>query len=213
MKENQTLYRHVYHSLLNQIISCKYMTGDKLPALPELAEQYNVALVTVRTALRNLQEDGYIRMLQGKNAYVTFNNTDFDGNEKYWTCIAERKKSLTEVCEVCSLILPDMIVAAASALDGSEIAELERIIEETHPRMKIYRLMDQIDLFHTAIYKKMDNPLFSNLISEINEFIDVIPILPLGLQAYSAAYTSDVKNYMADILENIKTGNSTALKK
>ncbi len=188
------------------------MTGDKLPAIPELAEQYNVALITVRTALRNLQEDGYIRMSQGKNAYVVFDNTDFEGNEKYWRCIVERKKSLTEVCEVCSLIFPPMMAEAARRLNSDEIAELERIIEETHPRMKVYRLMNQIDLFHAAIYKKLDNALFSGLVNEINEFIDVIPILPLGSQAHSAHYTAVVRNYMENILENIKTGNDRELK-
>lgn len=66
MKQNKTLYSYVYNSILNQIISCNYMTGDSLPAISDLAEHYNVAIVTVRTALRNLHKDGYIRMAQGK---------------------------------------------------------------------------------------------------------------------------------------------------
>lgn len=189
------------------------MTGDSLPAISDLAEHYNVAIVTVRTALRNLHKDGYIRMAQGKNAIVIFNNIELEGNETYWKCIAERKKSLTEICEACSLILPDMMVEASRLLDENDIAALEQIVEETHPRMKIYQIVDQLDMFQNTVTRKLDNALFLNLMEEINEFIGVIPILLKGPDAYSPMYTENVKIYMGKIVEYIKNGNETELKK
>lgn len=47
------------------------MPGDQLPTESSLQQQYGVSRVTVRTALKRLEEDGLISTHQGRGAFVT----------------------------------------------------------------------------------------------------------------------------------------------
>lgn len=52
------------------ILSEEFKPGDRLPTEAELCHRYGVSRVTVRSALRSLQEAGYIAIRQGKGSTV-----------------------------------------------------------------------------------------------------------------------------------------------
>lgn len=52
------------------ILTRKYVPGERLPSQYELAERYDVARETVKTALRILRDEGLIVIRQGSGAYV-----------------------------------------------------------------------------------------------------------------------------------------------
>lgn len=65
------LYYQLANLLTEKIISHELATGDRLPTEVELVEQYGISRITVRQALRLLEEEGLIRREVGRGTFVT----------------------------------------------------------------------------------------------------------------------------------------------
>lgn len=68
----EPLYLSVMSKIKKDILSGVYSTGDKLPTEAELCQDYAVSRVTVRQAIRLLEEKGYVKRRQGSGTYVTY---------------------------------------------------------------------------------------------------------------------------------------------
>lgn len=64
-------YKRVLDDLLKQITSGQKKVGDRLPPTRELASQHDVAQMTVRNALRELQARGLASPTHGVGWFVT----------------------------------------------------------------------------------------------------------------------------------------------
>lgn len=64
------LYRQVYENLLAEIRSGAYKPGARLPNHEDLATSYGVSLVTVKEALRLLEDDGLIQRWPKRGTFV-----------------------------------------------------------------------------------------------------------------------------------------------
>lgn len=65
------LYRQVQNVLENKIKSKEWTTGFKLPSEDELAEQFEVSSITVKRAITELVNRGYLFRQRGKGTFVT----------------------------------------------------------------------------------------------------------------------------------------------
>lgn len=65
------LYQQLLENIKSDINSRKYVTGDKIPSEMELAAIYNVSRITVRRAVSELCDEGYLVKRQGKGTFVT----------------------------------------------------------------------------------------------------------------------------------------------
>jgi GntR family transcriptional regulator len=65
------LYHQLELQLRAAIESGKYRPGDRLPTESELQQAYQVSRVTVRTALKRLEEDGLISTVRGSGTFVS----------------------------------------------------------------------------------------------------------------------------------------------
>jgi len=65
------LYYQLANLLTQKILSCELHTGDRLPTEVELVKQYGISRITVRQALRLLEEEGLIRREVGRGTFVT----------------------------------------------------------------------------------------------------------------------------------------------
>src|SRR5680860_1746967 len=72
------LYHQLELQLRAAIENAKYLPGDRLPTEGELQRSYKVSRVTVRTALKRLEEDGLITTIRGSGTFVT-NQAQDDG--------------------------------------------------------------------------------------------------------------------------------------
>ena len=61
-------YRSLYDAIRQEITSGLLQVGDKLPTEDELCTRYDVSRHTVRSALRDLAEDGLIASRQGSRS-------------------------------------------------------------------------------------------------------------------------------------------------
>jgi len=65
------LYYQIGTILREQILSGRYGPGDKLPTEAELVERFGVSRITVRQALKSLEEEGLIRREAGRGTFVS----------------------------------------------------------------------------------------------------------------------------------------------
>jgi GntR family transcriptional regulator len=73
------LYEHVANLLQKRIESGTLVKGERLPSIDALAESFDVAVVTVRQALKVLEDKGLIDRHQGRGTFVSS-----DAGEKRW---------------------------------------------------------------------------------------------------------------------------------
>ncbi len=67
----QPIYLQIYEQLKSQIVAGKYAEGDLLPSENELCAIYNSTRMTIRKALQELVQDGYIYRKHGKGSIVS----------------------------------------------------------------------------------------------------------------------------------------------
>jgi GntR family transcriptional regulator len=64
------LYHQLKTALLREIEAGRWRPGDRIPTEDALIEQFGVSKITVRQALRDLAQIGYIRREQGRGTFV-----------------------------------------------------------------------------------------------------------------------------------------------
>lgn len=74
---NIPLYIQLKKSIKDQIINGSIKLGDKIPTERELCNLYGVSRITVRQAINNLEQEGFLYRKQGKGTYVTYPRTGF----------------------------------------------------------------------------------------------------------------------------------------
>ena len=90
-ENNQTeLYDYEkFEQKIKQYISSNCQTGDKLPAVKELAKIYKTSEKTVKKALNNLAEDGYLAFSRGRYGGTFILDLPQNANEAYkWLAIS-----------------------------------------------------------------------------------------------------------------------------
>jgi GntR family transcriptional regulator len=64
------LYLQLKHEIKHEIESQKYSVNEKIPTEQQFSEQYKISRITVRKALAELVEEGYLIKIQGKGTFV-----------------------------------------------------------------------------------------------------------------------------------------------
>ena len=65
------LYYQLQSFIRQQILSGRFSPGERLPTLQEWAQQFDVSLTVVRQAMRRLEQEGNVRVQQGRGIFVS----------------------------------------------------------------------------------------------------------------------------------------------
>lgn len=65
------LYYQLQSVIRQQILSGKVSPGERLPTLQEMAQQFDVSLTVVRQAVRRLEQEGNVRVQQGRGIFAS----------------------------------------------------------------------------------------------------------------------------------------------
>lgn len=71
MRKTEALHAKISNELRAMILGRKFKPGDPLPSEHELCDRYSTSRITVRTALANLENEGYIFSHHGKGYFVS----------------------------------------------------------------------------------------------------------------------------------------------
>ena len=124
------LYHQLQAVLKAEIDSGKWRTGEQLPNETKLAELYGVSKITVRQALQELAEIGYIRREHGRGTFVA--RRKFDEGPRELTSFTEemRRHELVAASRVLSQRRVEAEARVADALGlpaKSRVFELKRV--------------------------------------------------------------------------------------
>lgn len=129
-KNRMPLYVQLYEELLNEIVSGTWEVDQLLPTEKELIEKYSVSRITVRQALEQLRNEGYIVRKPGKGTFVKAHPIEQELSNFYsFSDDMERKgfkiKNNVLTCE--KQIVTDYVAKKLNLQRNSEVIFLERI--------------------------------------------------------------------------------------
>ncbi|MBF4695174.1 GntR family transcriptional regulator [Fusibacter ferrireducens] len=161
------LYQQLKDVIKNAIIEQSYKQGEKIPTEIELSERYGVSRITVRKAINELSEEGFLVKKQGKGTFVK--------SKKLYRKI-EHLVSFSDACEENSMkpfavVLSKQVVfldkSTAESFNmplGTKMIEIKRLRKaDTVP------IMLEINYFE---YEKFQFLLEENLESSLYQLLE-----------------------------------------
>ena len=70
------IYKQIKNQIINQIISDDLKEGESIPSIRVLANEIKISVMTVKKAYDELENEGYIKSVQGKGTFVLPRNTE-----------------------------------------------------------------------------------------------------------------------------------------
>ena len=89
-KGNEPLYIQLYNSIADAIENGYIQNKTKLPPRRKLAEELNIAEITVDGAYKMLQDTGYVTIVPRQGCFVSFKTTEYDSDMPWDTASAEQ---------------------------------------------------------------------------------------------------------------------------
>ncbi|WP_026422207.1 GntR family transcriptional regulator [Actinokineospora inagensis] len=116
-------YVAIQDDLLRRIAAAEFRAGRPLPPQRELSEAYGVSLMTLRQALRALEDEGVVEQVAGKGTFVRAHRVPYPaaGLGSIVDDLAVQGIAMTTV------VLRAEVVAAPTRLDADRVLEVERV--------------------------------------------------------------------------------------
>ena len=70
MMEYDALYVQLMNSILGKMQRGEYQVGDRLDSERVMSQQYGISRLTIRKALKKLEEQGYVMARRGSGTFV-----------------------------------------------------------------------------------------------------------------------------------------------
>jgi GntR family transcriptional regulator, transcriptional repressor for pyruvate dehydrogenase complex len=162
--------KRTFMEIANQIRSSIYSKtlkpGDKLPSERELAAQFSVGRISVREALRMLEQAGLILIKQGSGggAYVKAADTSAI-SESVYDLVSRSDISLGDLTEVRLAVEKQILQYAFEKINADDLEMLEKSMEELEMVIKKKTRKDipvyfELTNFHVIIARATRNPVF-----------------------------------------------------
>lgn len=163
------LYHQLKCTLIAAIESGEWQAGQRLPNEGKLAETFGISKVTVRQALRDLSEVGYVRREQGRGTFVS--RPKFGKGPRELTSFSEemRRYHLTASSRILERFETGATERVAEALQipaGEQIFVLKRLrladaepmaIQTAYIPQKLVPGLAEADLENASLYELLQN--------------------------------------------------------
>jgi DNA-binding FadR family transcriptional regulator len=160
--------------------------GERLPSERELAVRLDVSRVTLREAIRSLQQAGYIQSRRGRyGGSFVISPSPSSRHAQARGPVSDLGTALEENLTLRHVLETGAAEAAARRLSGPEQRAhlLRRLAETTAAEPADYRRLDS--RLHLAIAEVAGVPTLTGLIADIrmqtNELLDAIPLLDINI--------------------------------
>lgn len=169
-------YQRTYTRILNDLRDNVYPINSLLPPEPKMEEIYGVSRTTVRRAIAQLADEGYVKVKQGHGTVVLKNVYPDD------SFAFSRLRHFEDIISVRHASIPDPqhMTARGMYIDLVEADTKTSEALEIAAGTQVYRLQRifysrDIPLMYLFDYLRTD--FFSNLDQHTNEFWDLYPFL------------------------------------
>lgn len=222
-KPVQTLGEQIAEQFVQALVNGSIKPNDKLPSEQILAEQFGVSRKTMRDALSDLREKGFIKSKQGKSGGSYICDFSYDQlvlalSKTISFKINIDETSLEDIEEVRKLIEVFCAGKIADAYKSGE-SNTKIFLEEKSPNSNFNKECDKFFNFHISIGDASKNVFLSQIISCIHLILSTVfassfyPInaredaYPEHLALYNAITSGDRKKAEAEMLSHILKTN------
>lgn len=159
MRQEPLLPDLIYEYFVMHFHSHFYKYGDMLPTIEKLSQDCCVSLDTVKTALKRLQNDGYITPQSRKGIKVVFSQTEVERDAYIARFFSQRHSAMPDLNESAELVLVSLLTEGLCMINEEDFTSLSSLIDQ----IKIGNYAH----FYSSILRKLNNPLVMNLFWEI----------------------------------------------
>jgi GntR family transcriptional regulator, transcriptional repressor for pyruvate dehydrogenase complex len=163
-------FKEIADQIKDSIYSKKLKPGDKLPTEREMAEKFQVGRISVREALRMLEQAGLIVIKMGRNiggAYVKATDTSTI-SESVYDIVWRRNIRNEDLTEVRLMFEKGILHSAFNKITEDDLKILEKCIEELETvanRKKKGKIQaSKMANFHITLARTTRNPLYEILL-------------------------------------------------
>ncbi len=148
----------------------KLKAGDKLPNEMQLAELFGVSRPTVREAVKSLVSQNVVEIARGKGTFVR-KNPGVSSDPLGLGFLPDRDLPLS-LMEARRILEPEVARLAAERADGSDVEQLEALLERMRDTMTNDERWVDVELeFHGGIARATKNPVIMRIMPVIVEAI------------------------------------------
>jgi GntR family transcriptional repressor for pyruvate dehydrogenase complex len=144
--------------------------GARLPSEPELAEKLKISRNVLREAIKRLESIGLLSVRRGLGTFVGDGGTLSTTTKLVRSAMAFSPRDVTKVAELRRAIECDAVRTAAVNATDADLAELDTIFEKMKTSDTVGTMQHDLE-FHMKIVGMADNPLLTNVMNVIQEFI------------------------------------------
>ncbi|VEU79793.1 GntR family transcriptional regulator [Haploplasma axanthum] len=150
------IYQIIENDIKEQIKNHKIKSGDPIPSENQLKDMYNVSRMTVRQALNNLVNDGYLYKHKGKGTFVSKRKIEKN---------IHGVRSFTEEMKAMGRVVKNEVIKFDEIEPTNEIRE-KLFLNENEKVIHIERVRygDDIPVLHEELYIPHD--IFKDLTIE-----------------------------------------------
>jgi GntR family transcriptional repressor for pyruvate dehydrogenase complex len=165
----ELIYEKVYNQIKQRIVDGDWKPGEKIPTVPQLAQDLNVGISSVREAIRILEKQKILKILQGSGTFIS--------DLELWNSPSEQfdfltNASLLQLTEARSVIEPELAALAAKNATDEEINLLKQNAQDMAKAMKNNKQIVQTDMkFHYYIAKASRNEILFHMMSMIRDLM------------------------------------------
>ena len=201
MPRRNILYKRVYHSLCTRIFSGQIKPGEKLPAMLDLADEFHVSIITIRSTFKLLQELGLIRVSRGKEAVVIYDRDNIRSQERLCQWVKNRESVINDVFQLTTTILPNSLSFGAKLVAATDVEKLRVLTEQiqtqgNEPGALSLALVE----FYSVLSSLTRNESYDSLMVACDAFSSMTMVAASQSEDFSASYCSILKEYIGGVL-------------
>lgn len=168
MKTNLKLSDKVIIGIKKDIAAGKLKKGEKIPAEPELMEQYQVGRSTIREAIKTLAISGILRVQQGSGTFVA--------SKIKAETLAQRlhRADFDHINAVRALLEKEMVKLACHHRTEADLQLLHQHLQNRQKAIDTnqQKKCAEADIsFHISISKASGNPVLADLYENFSQVI------------------------------------------
>lgn len=185
----------IYDYFTSRIRFGYFMKGEQLPSIPNIRRQFGVSALTVRSALSQMKENGYIETTERVPATVIF-QTDEQSRQDYVQYFLSHREGLEDVCHSSELIFGPIIHQYFQRQDMDSIKRMQSKMKNAD-----FRTAKPVIMFYAESMRVLNNSLIPNLHWEIVRYLST-PYLerPLNFEETNSQAAAHIRRIL-DLLE------------
>lgn len=143
--------------------------GERIPSERELAELLNVSRASVRDALRELENHGFIDRKPGRGTIVLAPGTAIGASGIINDALdaAGEHSDMRHILELRAILEPPIAKITAARATRRDLGQLEELVVEMESEVSPERYAELDKAFHQAIAQYTHNPLLASLNEQI----------------------------------------------